>query len=138
MASITRQGNGRKMIQFIGVDRHRKTLRLGKASMETARMVNGYIEAIVSARRQRVPIDSLTAEWLGNLDDHTHGKLAGVGLVIVRVKVDPKSDDDGKSVDPRLLVGLLQLFNKVRMKAKPGTRTSWGNTQRNLKASSAG
>ena len=80
------------MIQFIGVDRHRKTLRLGKASMEQmARMVNDDIEVIVSGSTpESSRSDSLTAEWLGNLDDHTHGKLAGVGLVIVRVKVDPE------------------------------------------------
>jgi hypothetical protein len=36
MASITRESNGRKTIQFVGTDRKRHSLRLGKGRFEEA------------------------------------------------------------------------------------------------------
>ncbi len=151
MASITRESNGRKTIQFVGTDRRRQSLRLGKASMETAAWVKGYVERIVGARKQRVPLDALTAAWLGSLDDEMHDKVAGVGLVDPRPRIEKKraggtevdpceseEDDDklpadGKPIDPALLGGLLKTYGRAGLKVKQTTRTVWRNTRRNLR-----
>jgi hypothetical protein len=39
MASISRQANGRKVIQFTGADGKRKSIRLGKASLAATQSV---------------------------------------------------------------------------------------------------
>ncbi len=45
MASISRESNGRKTIQFKTGDGRRKSMRLGKVSMKTAREVKGRVRA---------------------------------------------------------------------------------------------
>jgi integrase len=124
MASITRESNGRKTIQFIGTDKKRRSLRLGKASLEYARTIKNHVESIMAAKRKAVSISAETADWLGKVDDEFHEQLDGVGLVELRVKA--------KAEPGRTLEILIAAYNADRLKAKPGTRTAWGQTQRNL------
>ena len=44
MASITRESNGRKTIQFVATDGKRRSIRLGKATMKTAQEVATKVE----------------------------------------------------------------------------------------------
>ena len=81
MASISKESNGRKTIQFGGGQRKRKSIRLGKASMKTAEEIKTRIEYIDSANRSGIAIDPETAQWLARIDDDLAGKLAAVGLI---------------------------------------------------------
>jgi integrase len=125
MASISRESNGRKTIQFIGTDKKRRSLRLGKASLEYARTIKNHVESIMAATRKAVSVSAETAEWLGKVDDEFHEQLAGVGLAENRVKPEAQPE--------RTLGLLISEYNAHRLKAKEGTRTAWGQTQRNLK-----
>jgi integrase len=125
MASITRESNGRKTVQFIGLDKKRHSLRLGKSSLDYARTIKGHVESVLTARRKGVSISAETADWLGKVDDDFHEQLEGVGLVEKRVKPEEQP--------ARTLGILIAAYNAHRLKAKEGTRVAWGQTQRNLK-----
>jgi len=49
VASISRQKNGRRIIQFAGPDKRRRSIRLGKVSQRTAELVKTKVENLVSA-----------------------------------------------------------------------------------------
>lgn len=80
MASIS-SSKGLRTVQFIGPDRKRRSVRLGRASLKTARMVKGQVEHILAANRTRTGLDPETVVWLGDLEDTFYGKLVDVGLV---------------------------------------------------------
>src|SRR3984957_9836815 len=124
MASITRESNGRKTIQFIAPDRRRRSIRLGKCSMRSAETVRLHVESIVSSLNAHSPLERETADWLGKLGDDLHGKLAAVRLV------EPRQTTASLAI--RTLKGLLGAFDGDKLKAKESTRVSWGHTRRNL------
>ena len=69
MASITREANGRRTIQFIAADRRRKSIRLGKASQRMAEAVKGRVERLAAAVITGHSVDEETARWVKDLDD---------------------------------------------------------------------
>ena len=81
MASICKLPNGRKALQFTGPDGTRKTLRLGRLHMTTARTVKTHVESILSARAAGVPIADEQAKWLGEVGDVLHDRMVRCGLV---------------------------------------------------------
>ncbi len=124
MASITREPNGRKTIQFIAPDRRRRSIRLGKYAMRSAETVRVHVEAILSSINSRSPLESKTADWLGEIGEDLHAKLAAVHLV------EPRQTTASLAI--RTLKGLLVAFDGDKLKAKESTRVSWGHTRRNL------
>jgi hypothetical protein len=124
MASITKESNGRKTIQFIAADRRRRSIRLGKFSMRAAETVRLHVESIVSSLSARSPLERETADRLGKLGDDLHGKLAAVHLV------EPRHVTASLTI--RTLKGLLGAFVGNKLKAKESTRVSWGHRRRNL------
>lgn len=80
MASISRGPNGRRVIQFKGVDGLRQTLRLGKVTQCAAESVKLRVEMILSAQLTGHAVDDETARWLAKLDREMNEKLAAVGL----------------------------------------------------------
>jgi integrase len=117
MASITRESNGRKTIQFISADGKRRSFRLGKCPMRSAETVRVRVEAIVSALKNGVPVDDETATWLGKRDAVMHDKLAAVGLAEPRIAFTLKA--------------FLDHYDSIRH-VKPATHVVWGHTRRNL------
>ena len=81
MASITKQSNGRRTVQFVGSDGKRRSVRLGKVSQRTAESIKFRIEQFNSAMIANHAVDSDTAAWVATLTDEMHKKLARVGLV---------------------------------------------------------
>lgn len=81
MASICKQTNGRKSIQFVGPDQKRKTLRLGKVPMKTAEGVKMRIESLLAHRITKHALDRGTAQWLSEVEPGLLKRLVGVGLV---------------------------------------------------------
>ena len=85
MASISRQPNGRKTIQFVGPDRKRRSIRLGKCSLRHAEAMKVKVEQLVTAAITGHVVDDETARWVTSLDDAMTEKLASVGLIPERV-----------------------------------------------------
>jgi len=80
MASISNQPGGRRVIQFVGGDGKRRTIRLGKVPLRTAELIKGRVEHLLAAVLSGTAIDSETARWLASVDDPLIDKLANVGL----------------------------------------------------------
>lgn len=81
MASISRQPNGHRTIQFVGADRKRRSIRLGKIDAKQAERIRLMVESLVSASITGFSIDGDVSRWVAGLDDSLHDKLAGVGLI---------------------------------------------------------
>jgi integrase len=101
MASITKEANGRRTVQFIGVDGKRRSLRLGRTTQRAADAVKLRVEMILSAQHAGHAVDDETARWMSNLDQTMSDKLAAVGLAARRECLTLKEflDDyiDGRS-----------------------------------------
>jgi hypothetical protein len=79
MASISRESNGRKTIQFVAADGTRKSIRLGKVSQRMAEEVKVKVEQLGSAIASGLPINNETAQWVARLGDDLANKLAAWG-----------------------------------------------------------
>lgn len=117
MATVIRDPNGRKRIQF-AIGDERKTIRLGKVEVRHAEQVRVKVEALLSATITRSPIDKETSEWLADIDDALHERLAAVGLV--------------KERSGRGLGAWLESFMASRAELKPGSRRKLEQTQEKL------
>ncbi len=89
MASISKDPRGNVRVLFVGPDRKRKAVRLGKVSRKVAESVKLRIEAIQAAIASRTPLDHETAAWVGGVSDEFAARLAAVGLVPDRVAGRP-------------------------------------------------
>ncbi len=85
MASISSDKNGRKRVQFSHADK-RQTLRLGKISLEQARLVSMHIKNLQTSQRVGTAIPLETSEWVSKIGDELHGKLAMAGIIPARKK----------------------------------------------------
>ncbi|MAE61003.1 MAG: integrase [Planctomycetaceae bacterium] len=118
MASITKQPNGRRMIQFIGPDKKRRSIRLGKVPQRTAESMKLRVEALVASSITGHAIDDETSRWVRGLDDGLSERLAAVGLI------QPKASSSiGDFVDS---------YIASRTDLKPATITVLGPTRRNM------
>ena len=118
MASIIKQPQGRKAIQFKSPNGKRPTLRMGKVPLRTAQTIKTHVEALASAAiTGQVPPDE-TARWVTRLDETMADKLARVGLIPRRGTVHL-----GEFLD--------EYFDK-RTDVKGPTKRSWRPAKRNL------
>lgn len=81
MASISKQANGRKTVQFVGADAKRRSIRLGKISVRDAEKFKGRLENLVTASITGHAIDGDTARWIAELDQVMLDRLSSVGLI---------------------------------------------------------
>ncbi len=121
MASIAKDANGRKRIQFFNPDGQRKTLRIGKATMQQAGAVRLRIELLVAAKINGTAPDDDTSRWVASIGDELHAKLAEHGLVSPRAKVEQTT-----------LGPFLESYIAGRSDVKGSTATVYGHTQRCL------
>jgi len=119
MASISREPNGRRTIQFVGGDGKRRSIRLGKVSQRLAETVQVKVEHLAAAQTTGGALDGETARWTADLDDTLHARLAAVELLEPR-----KAATVG---------GLLDDFLKANPHAKPATLVVWGQVARCLR-----
>jgi hypothetical protein len=110
MASISSDKSGNRTIQFKGSEGPRRSIRLGKVSLKTARAVKRHVEHLIGAKLARHAIDDDVARWLGDIGDALHNKLARVGLV------QPRS--------AATLAKFLDGYIASRIDLKPGTRNN--------------
>jgi integrase len=82
MASISTDPAGNRTIQFIGSDRKRRSIRLGKVRrMKNVETICDRVEELVAARLSGKSPKPSVVEWLDEITDDLHTKLAAVGLV---------------------------------------------------------
>ena len=84
MASISREANGRRRIQFTDAAGKRQTLRLGKVNKRSAEAVKVKIESLVTAAITGHSPDDEAARWIAGLDQTMADKLARLGLIARR------------------------------------------------------
>lgn len=81
MASLIEYATGRYAIQFVAADDKRPIFYLGKVARRDAEMVRMHTDFLVNAVHLRQPIPRKTAEWLTEIDNDLHRKIAKAGLV---------------------------------------------------------
>jgi len=118
MASISKEPNGRRTIQFCGADGKRRSIRLGKVSQKTAEAVKVRIEHLAAAAETRHALDGETARWVARLGDDLAGKLARAGLIPER--------------ESATLGDFLQTYIESRIDVKPASRVILRHVKRNL------
>lgn len=118
MASISRERNGRRTIQFVGTDGKRRSIRLGKVSQKTAEAVKAKVEHLVAAVVTGHALDGETSRWVAALGDDLADKLARAGLVPERQSAT--------------LEVFLQSYVESRIDVKPASRVILGHVKRDL------
>ena len=122
MASISKEPGGRRTIQFVGADRKRRSIRLGKTPHRTAEAIKVKVEALVSASIMKQSVDDETARWLATIGDDLADKLAAVGLIPERKR-------------PTLTLGeFVREYIAARQIQKPNTLKNYQATEKSLLA----
>ena len=121
MASVSREPNGSKTVQFVDGDK-RRSVRLGKASEKTAQSVRVKVESILMANALGQPLDQEIALWLGRIDGKLHDRLVRAGLV------QPRHGD----APPAALGEVLGRYTESRSKLKPNTLRNYETSRRLL------
>ena len=117
MASISTDKAGRRRILFVSGST-RRAIRLGKIPMRTAESLRVKIEAILAGNLTGA-LDAETARWVAQIDDGLHAKLARVGLVTPRERVQATL---GRLMD--------EFFANLDVKA--GTARTYAQTRKRL------
>jgi integrase len=120
MASIGHDSGGRRRILFVAGDGKRKTIRLGKCSTRQAESVKTKVEDLVVSASGAGTMQDETARWLDAIDDRLHEKLAAVGLVRARARVDAT------------IGGFFRAYIDGRTDIKPNTRIQLEQTRTKL------
>ncbi len=84
MASISRQNNGTRLIQFVDLDGGRKTIRLGKVSQRLAEGIKLRVEQLLGSLNLNRLMENELASWVMNLEPLMAKRLATVGLIAAR------------------------------------------------------
>jgi len=116
MASLSKDKNGNVTIQFVGPDKRRRSIRLGKINAKTANEVKLKVEHLSALLAAKLPMDGETARWVAGIGDALAAKLAAVGLVPARVS--------------RTVAEFLAewLAGKKAASYKPTSLIAWGQT----------
>ena len=135
MASISKQSNGGKIVQFIDAEGKRQSIRLGKAPMDWAREVKRHVEALLGAKVQQTTPERPTLEWIGRLDPKLRKRLCAVGLIEQPVEEREAEEEERarQAEEAKARLGdFLTAYMARRIDVKPATKEVWSQTQRNL------
>lgn len=120
MASIGRDENGRRRILFVAPDGKRRTLRLGEMNAKQADAIKVRVQQLLGAIASGA-MDPDLVKWVQSRDDRMYSRLAGVGLVPPRERVNTS------------LSGMMRKFFDS-LEVKPGTRATYEQTRDSLEA----
>jgi hypothetical protein len=84
MASISTTAEGFRIVQFVAPDGKRKSARLGKVPMKTAKEVRRRVEYLVAAVGSGTAPDTDTVKSLAAIGSELQERLAAAGLVAHR------------------------------------------------------
>jgi integrase len=119
MASISREPNGRRTIQFVGPDHKRKSIRLGKVNQKAAEAIKAKVEALLAFALARSSWDEETAKWVGEISNDLSQKLAAVGLI-------PARDEQKCEGQAEVSLGtFIDMYANARTDVKQGTRLTY-------------
>ena len=122
MASLSKDGNGWRILFVCPATRKRPTIRLGECSKKNAQTALNMVESLVEAKSLGQPIKQQTAAWLEDIEGTPlRERLAKVGLVEAS-----KTTTLAKFVDEFLDQ------RQQRGDVTEGTLTTWKHTRRNL------
>jgi integrase len=119
MASISKDPQGNRTVQFVGNDGKRRSIRLGKVNQKTADEVRTKVQHLNALKGAGVAPDLDTIQWLAKIGDDLAAKLAAVGLCQTR--------------QTSTLGEFLNDFLERRKDSKPASRIAWGQSAQNLK-----
>lgn len=120
MASLSKDKNGTKRIQWVDAAGKRHTIRLGSITVKTAEAFLARLERLIASKLTGTPIDGQTAQWLAELPDGLYGKLASQGLTESR-----------DAVETHTLGTMLDAYFETAS-VKESTLTRYAQTQRLL------
>lgn len=118
MASISRDKNGTRRIQFVAKDGKRRAIRLGKITQRHAEAIKIKVEQLNAASITGHAIDEETARWLADLEGVLADKLAAVELIAPR--------------NAAKLGSFLEGYLETRSDVKPLTKLKYETTRRYL------
>ncbi len=118
MASISKEPNGRRTIQFVAADGKRRSIRLGKVSQRTAEGVKVHVENLATAAMTGHGLPDETAVWLTERDAVMLKKLSAVGLIPERAT--------------SALDSFLERYFARRNDVKPTTLGVWAQVRQSL------
>jgi integrase len=115
MASIAKETNGHRRIQFVTPDGSRKTVRLGKIDQRSAETICRHVETLLASKITAQPVGRETATWVAGIGAPLREKLAKVGLVET---IEPKPS-------AKLAPFLREWLDRRRRDYKPATVAVW-------------
>ena len=118
MATLTREANGRKVVQAYGRDGRRRSIRLGDVSDRYAESVRLMVHDLETAAKIGQTPARPTLEWVQGLDARLLDKLARAQLIDAREDVE--------------LGAFLDSYIESRIDVKGATATVYGHTRRCL------
>ena len=122
MASISEDKAGNRTIQFVGKDKKRRSVRLGKMPLALVREIKTKVQALNYAAITGYPVDGETARWVSVRDQVLTDKLAAVGLIPRREFSDAT------------LGAFIDAYLAGRTDIKPRTRINFDQVRRDLVA----
>lgn len=121
MASISRDKNGNRRVQFTAPDGKRQTIRLGDASQRAAEAIKYRVQQLLIAKLTGHALETDTVKWLNKREKAMLDKLARVGLI-------PKP----KAKEAMTLEAFIESYISRRNDVSPHTRRIWRQTKRLL------
>jgi len=121
MASLSKDGNGWRILFVSPVTKKRHTIRTGRCAKKNAITAKNMVEKLVESQSLGTPIDGVTTEWLKSIDDKLRDRLSRVGLV----------DLPGATLLGPFLDGYIKQ-RQERGDITDSTVEVWGHTRRNL------
>ena len=116
MASISTDSKGNRTIQFVGPDRKRRSIRLGKMPLKLVREIKLKVEVLNYVAITGHSVDAETARWVSDRDQVLTDKLAAVGLI------------ESREFHNCELVEFVRGYVESRTDAKPNTQKVWRQT----------
>jgi integrase len=113
--------NGRRIVQAYNARGHRKTIRLGRLSLNDARAIRSHVAHLESAAISNLPVPLETSRWLAGIGAELHQKLVKAGLAVARGQ--------------QLSLKLSEYFDAYvakRTDLKPRSRTNLQQSRNNL------
>ena len=121
MANWFRRPSGAVVVQFVGLDKRKRTLSLGDTNDRTAERAFRVVEALVDAARYSQPAPPDAVAWLDGLPDETYARFVAVGLANPRAKLEAVA-----------LGAFLDQYIAKRTDLKGGTIVFYSHTIENL------
>jgi len=72
MASNSKDPNGNVSVQFVGGDKRRRTIRLGKVNAKVANEIKLKVESLNALHINNLPMDANTAAWVAGIPVDLH------------------------------------------------------------------